>query len=167
MARILVTGSADGLGRLTAAQLLSEGFDVVTHVRDDRRVAAVRELTERGAGVVVGDLADLEETRGVADQVNGLGGVDVVIHNAGVYTGSAVMAVNVVAPYLLTALVERPARLVYLSSGLHAGGTARLTQTDWTSGSSYSDSKLYATTLAAAVARGMPGVFSNAVTPGW
>jgi NAD(P)-dependent dehydrogenase (short-subunit alcohol dehydrogenase family) len=167
MARILVTGSADGLGRLTAAQLLSQGHDVVTHVRNERRKSAVHELTEQGAAVVVGDLADLEETRGVATQVNALGAMDAVIHNAGVYTGAAVMPVNVVAPYLLTALVQRPARLVYLSSGLHRGGHPSLDRADWASGASYGDSKLFVTALAAAVARLAPAVCSNAVDPGW
>ena len=118
---------------------------------------------------MVGDLSDLAQVRGVADQVNALGSMDAVIHNAGVYDGPAVMAVNVLAPYLLTALIERPQRLVYLSSGMHRGGRADLSAVDWTGGTrgSYSDSKLFVTTLAAAVARRWPGVFSNAVDPGW
>ena len=36
-----------------------------------------------------------------------------------------VVAVNVLAPYLLTALINRPARLIYLSSGMHTSGRAR------------------------------------------
>ena len=75
-----------------------------------------------------------------------------------------------VAPYLLTALIQRPQRLVYVSSGMHRGGRAELAGMDW-SGSrrtgSYSDSKLFVTTLAAAVARVWPDVLSNAVDPGW
>ena len=118
---------------------------------------------------VIGDLSDLEETRGVADQVNRLGRMDAVIHNAGVWRAQ-VLPVNVVAPYLLTALIHRPERLVYLSSGMHRGGRASLTGMDWsghrTTGS-YSDSKLFVTTLAIAVARNWPDVFSNAVDPGW
>jgi NAD(P)-dependent dehydrogenase (short-subunit alcohol dehydrogenase family) len=119
---------------------------------------------------VVGDLSDLEETRGVADQVNHLGPMDAVIHNAGVISGPHVLPVNVVAPYLLTALIHRPQRLVYLSSGMHRGGRASLAGMDWggrrTTGS-YSDSKLFVTTLAVAVARIWPDVLSNAVDPGW
>ncbi len=84
--------------------------------------------------------------------------------------GPHVLAVNVVAPYLLTALVHRPERLVYLSSGMHRGGRASLTGLDWgghhTAGS-YSDSKLFVTTLAMAVARIWTDVFSNAMDPGW
>jgi NAD(P)-dependent dehydrogenase (short-subunit alcohol dehydrogenase family) len=75
----------------------------------------VRDLLDRGAAAVVGDLSDLEETRGVAGQVNRLGRMDAVIHNAGVNAGPHVLPVNVVAPYLLTALIDRPQRLVYLS----------------------------------------------------
>ena len=165
MARVLVTGSADGLGRAAAESLLDDGHDVVVHARGAARLAAVGDLLDRGAASVVGDLADPDETRGVAEQVNGLGRVDAVIHNAGVYRGGDVVPVNVVAPYLLTALVHRPRRLVYLTSGMHRGGHAdvgRLRR-----GGSYSDSKLFVATLAAAVARLWPDVPSNAVDPGW
>jgi NAD(P)-dependent dehydrogenase (short-subunit alcohol dehydrogenase family) len=140
------------------------------HARNADRLAAVRDLLDRGAAAVVGDLSDLEQTHGVADQVNRLGRMDAVIHNAGVIRGPHVMPVNVVAPYLLTALIHRPPRLVYLSSGMHRGGRASLTGMDWsghrTTGS-YSDSKLFVTTLAVAVARMWTDVFSNAVDPGW
>ena len=169
-ARVLVTGSADGLGRAAAQTLLEQGHKVVVHARNRARLTAVRDLLDRGAAAVVGDLSDLEETRGVAGQVNRLRRMDAVIHNAGVVGGRQVLAVNVVAPYLLTALIHRPQRLVYLTSGMHRGGRARLTGLDWsghrTTGS-YSDSKLLVTTLAMAVARIWPEVVSNAVDPGW
>ena len=57
--------------------------------------------------------------------------MDAVIHNAGVLGGPQVLPVNAVAPYLLTALIHRPERLVYLTSGMHRGGRARLTGIDW------------------------------------
>jgi NAD(P)-dependent dehydrogenase (short-subunit alcohol dehydrogenase family) len=167
VARVLITGSADGLGRLTAQTLLDGGHDVVVHARSEQRLAAVRDLVERGAAAVAGDLADAEQTRALARQVNELGAMDAVIHNAGVYSGSHVLAVNVVAPYLLTALVHRPQRLVYLSSGMHRGGRADLSRLDWGGRGSYSDSKLFVTALAAAVARRWPDVCSNVVDPGW
>jgi NAD(P)-dependent dehydrogenase (short-subunit alcohol dehydrogenase family) len=170
MARVLITGSADGLGRLTAQTLLDHGHEVVAHVRDHDRLTAVRDLVDRGAAAVVGDLADLDHTRSIAGQVNDLGRMDAVIHNAGVYSGPHMLPVNVLAPYVLTALIDRPRRLVYLSSGMHRSGRPSLTDMDWsglrTTGS-YSDSKLFVTTLAAAVARMWPDVFSNAVDPGW
>jgi NAD(P)-dependent dehydrogenase (short-subunit alcohol dehydrogenase family) len=170
MARIFITGSADGLGRATAQTLLGDGHEVVVHARSEQRLAAVGDLLGRGAAGVAGDLSDQEQTRDVAEQVNRLGRMDAVIHNAGVYTGPAILPVNVVAPYLLTALIDRPGRLVYLSSGMHRGGRAELAGLDWSGRSrtgSYSDSKLFVTVLAAAVARLFPGVVSNAVDPGW
>ena len=169
-ARVLVTGSADGLGRAAAQTLLEQGHEVVVHARNRDRLTAVRDLLDRGAAAVVGDLSDPEETRDVAGQVNRLGQMDAVIHNAGVVGGPQVLPVNVVAPYLLTALIHRPQRLVYLTSGMHRGGRASLTGMDWSghrAAGSYSASKLLVTTLAAAVARIWPDVFSNAVDPGW
>jgi NAD(P)-dependent dehydrogenase (short-subunit alcohol dehydrogenase family) len=169
MARILITGSADGLGRAAAQTLIRDGHEVIVHARSAERLTAVRDLTGRGASAVVGDLADLEQTRAVADQVNQLGGVDAVIHNAGIYSGRLIMPVNVVAPYLLTALV-RTERLVYLSSDMHHGGRPDIAGLDGSgqrATGSYSDSKLLVTTLAVAVARLWPDVYSNAVDPGW
>ena len=101
---------------------------------------------------------------------NAIGPMDAVIHNAGILSGPGVLLVNVVAPYLLTALIQRPRRLIYLSSGMHASASADLTGVDWsgrTSTGNYSDSKLFVTALAAAVARLWPDVISNAVNPGW
>ncbi|MBF5042893.1 SDR family NAD(P)-dependent oxidoreductase [Aggregicoccus sp. 17bor-14] len=170
MARIFITGSADGLGKAAAQTLLDEGHELVVHVRSEKRRASVEALAKRGAAVVVGDLADLEQTRALARQVQKLGPLDAVIHNAGVYTGSSILPVNVVAPYVLTALIPRPRRLVYLSSGMHRGGHTRLEGMDWSgrqASGSYSDSKLFVTALAAAVARLWPEVLSNAVDPGW
>lgn len=169
-ARVLVTGSADGLGHATAGTLLAEGHEVIVHVRSRARLPAVDEFVSRGAVVVIGDLSDPPQIPDLAAQVNAIGPMDAVVHNAGVLSGPEVLVVNVVAPYLLTALMQRPRRLIYLSSGMHAGGRAELAGMDWsggTSSGSYSDSKLFVTTLAAAVARLWPEVISNAVDPGW
>ena len=166
--RVFVTGSADGLGQATARTLLESGHDVVVHARSNDRLDAVRELVDGGAEAVVGDLAELEQTRDVAQQVNAIGPMDAVIHNAGVLHSHDIFQVNVVAPYLLTVLIERPQRLVYLSSGMHRGGHADPRRLDRDAGKvTYSDSKLYLTALAAAVARIWPDVLSNAVDPGW
>jgi NAD(P)-dependent dehydrogenase (short-subunit alcohol dehydrogenase family) len=169
-ARVFITGSADGLGHATAETLLAQGHDVVVHVRSQARMPAVKELVDRGAVATIGDLSDLAQVRDLASQVNAIGPMDAVVHNAGVISGPQVLVVNVVAPYLLTALIRRPRRLIYLSSSMHRGGRASLAGMDWsgrTSTGSYSDSKLFVTTLAAAVARLWPDVFSNAVDPGW
>ncbi|WP_448073565.1 SDR family NAD(P)-dependent oxidoreductase [Georgenia yuyongxinii] len=169
MVRVLVTGSTDGLGLATAETLLSEGHDVIVHARSRQRVAAVRHLLERGARCLVGDLADPAQVRRICDGANRLGPLEAVIHNAGVLAGPTLVPVNVVAPYLMTALI--PARrVVYLSSGMHRGGDARLSGLDWTgraATASYSTSRFLVTTLSFAVARRLPDILSNAVDPGW
>ncbi|EMD98902.1 daunorubicin C-13 ketoreductase [Stutzerimonas stutzeri NF13] len=169
-ARVFITGSADGLGHAAARTLLAEGHEVVVHVRSRARLPAVEEMLEQGAIATIGDLSDVAQIRDLASQVNAIGRMDAVIHNAGIISGSQLLVVNVVAPYLLTALIQRPERLIYLSSSMHRGGRADLAGMDWagrTSTGSYSDSKLFVTTLAAAVARLWSEVYSNAVDPGW
>jgi NAD(P)-dependent dehydrogenase (short-subunit alcohol dehydrogenase family) len=131
---------------------------------------------------VIGDLSSATDTQNVANQVNVLGRMDAVIHNAGAYSTKGrsptaeghptIIAVNALAPYVLTALMERPRRLVYLSSGMHRGGSGSLRDIDWSerrwnSSQAYSDSKFDLTALAFAVARRWPDVLSNAVDPGW
>jgi NAD(P)-dependent dehydrogenase (short-subunit alcohol dehydrogenase family) len=180
--RIFITGSTDGLGRAAAETLMREGHQVVLHARSKQRAAALADIAPRSAGVVTGDLASAVETRALAAQVNKIGRMDAVIHNAGIYRepnrgttaeGHAkLLAVNVLAPYMLTALIERPDRLIYLSSGMHRGGEGSLRDIDWTerrwdTNQAYSDSKLFITALAAAVARRWPKVVSSAVDPGW
>ncbi|BCW80896.1 SDR family NAD(P)-dependent oxidoreductase [Arthrobacter sp. NicSoilC5] len=170
MARIFITGSTDGLGLAAADTLLRDGHEVIVHARSLKRIPAVQHLLDRGAQSVVGDLAILADVRKIAEDVNGIGGIDVVIHNAGVLSGAALLPVNVVAPYVLTALIPGPRRLIYLSSGMHRGGDTGLDGMDWagrTTTASYSTTKLHVTALSAAVARLVPGVASNAVDPGW
>jgi NAD(P)-dependent dehydrogenase (short-subunit alcohol dehydrogenase family) len=169
MSRILVTGSADGLGRAAADTLLSQGHEVVVHARNQGRAADLSDLVDRGAHVVVGDFADRDAVHAIAAELADAAQLDAVVHNAGVWSGHAVMPVNVVAPYLLTALLPGPRRLVYLSSGSHFSGRPVLDGVDWSGRTpgSYGDSKLFVTALAAAVARLRPGVPSNAVDPGW
>lgn len=182
MALVFITGSTDGLGRAAAQSLLDQGHRVVLHARSADRAAALGGLASRSEGVVIGDLQSRDETRSIADQVNAIGRMDSVIHNAGVYTErtrgatpeghAGVLAVNTLAPYLLTALMDRPGRLVYLSSGLHRGGEGPLADLDWTTrpwdpARAYAESKLYVVALALALARRWPDVLSNAVDPGW
>lgn len=183
MARVLVTGSADGLGLLAAGVLAEQGHEVTVHARSRERAGQVRGRWPVKATVVVGDLGSLAGVREVAAQVNAVGRHDAVVHNAGVgyqerrrvETADGfplVFAVNVLAPYLLTALVERPDRLVYLSSGMHRGGDpdvadALWRRRAWNGARAYSDSKLYDAMLAFAVARRWPDVRANSVDPGW
>ena len=182
MASVFITGSTDGLGLAAARTLLDEGHEVVLHARSRKRAAVLADLAPRAKGVAIGDLSSAAETRRVADQVNALGRMEAVIHNAGVYLepgreatpeGHArTLAVNVLAPYLLTAWIDRPSRLIYLSSGLHREGGGSLDDIDWTrrrwnASKAYSESKLYLTAFALAVARRWPDVMSHAVDPGW
>jgi NAD(P)-dependent dehydrogenase (short-subunit alcohol dehydrogenase family) len=183
MARIFITGSSDGLG-LMAAQLLVEwGHDVTLHARNAERAADAHRTLPQASAIVTGDLSRIADMRAVAEEVNALGHHDAVIHNVGVgyreprrirtVDGLAhVFAINVLAPYLLTALIAPPQRLVYLSSGMHNGGDASLNDPEWETrrwdgAQAYSDSKLLDVVLAFAVARRWPRVLSNSVEPGW
>jgi NAD(P)-dependent dehydrogenase (short-subunit alcohol dehydrogenase family) len=170
MARILITGSADGLGQLSAKSLAEQGHQVVLHARNfERGNYAIQKVP--GAGhVITGDLSDIDETRNVAYEANALGRFDAVIHNAGVYQAPArdIFMVNTIAPYILTCLIQQPGRLIYLSSGMHQQGRANLENFKKnTSRISYSDSKLHVVMLCLAVARKWPDVYANAVDPGW
>ncbi|MBX5204331.1 SDR family NAD(P)-dependent oxidoreductase [Rhizobium sp. NZLR1] len=182
MSRIFITGSTDGLGLAAARTLMKEGHDVVLHARSRERAAALADISAAALGIVIGDLASAAETRSIAEQVNAIGRMDAVIHNAGIYLersrgdtpeGHAkTLAVNTLAPYLLTAWITRPDRLIYLTSGMHRSGASALDDIDWktrpwSASQAYSESKLYIATLAAALARHWPDVLSNAVDPGW
>jgi NAD(P)-dependent dehydrogenase (short-subunit alcohol dehydrogenase family) len=182
MASVFVTGSADGLGLLAAQLLVETGHRVVAHARSEARAEETRRRLPGCEAVVVGDLASLAETRTLAEQANRLGRFDAVIHNAGVGLRERlqrtaeglphVFAINVLAPFVLTALVERPQRLVYLSSGMHRGADHSLADLDWRTrrwqgSAAYAESKLCDVLLAFGVARRWPGVLSNAVNPGW
>src|SRR5262245_15450782 len=182
MARIFITGSSDGPGQRAAQLLVASGHDVVLHARNRERARQAIEAAPGALNALVGDLSSIIETRALAEQANSAGPFDAVIHNAGVgYRGpqtetidglERVFTVNVLAPYLLTALIERPRRLVYLSSGMHQGGDPDLTDLQWrrrrwNGAQAYSDSKLFDVALAFAVARLWPRSLSNAVDPGW
>jgi NAD(P)-dependent dehydrogenase (short-subunit alcohol dehydrogenase family) len=183
MARVLITGSADGLGLMAARLLAGEGHAVTLHARSDARAAQARAALPAAEHTVAGDLSSIEGTRQVADQANALGRYDAVIHNAGVGPRepgrietadglSHVFAINVLAPYLLTALITPPDRFVFLSSGTHRDGRADFSDLQWAhrawvSWQAYADSKLFDVVLCFAVARRWPDVLSNAVEPGW
>jgi NAD(P)-dependent dehydrogenase (short-subunit alcohol dehydrogenase family) len=183
MARVFITGSSDGLGRRAAQLLIEQGHQVVLHARNERRGEEALAAVPGAETVVIGDLSSIAQTRSVADQVNQLGSFDGIIHNAGVGYREPqriatedglphVFAVNTLAPYVLTALVQRPKRLVYVSSALHRSGDATLKDLawehrPWQGQQAYSDTKLHDVLLAFAVARRWPDVFSNALEPGW
>jgi NAD(P)-dependent dehydrogenase (short-subunit alcohol dehydrogenase family) len=183
MARVFITGSADGLGKMAAELLIEQGHEVVLHARSKARAEETKRNVPQAQAVVVGDLSSIAQTRSVAEQVNALGAFDAVIHNAAVgyrepqrvetIDGlSHVFAVNTIAPYVLTALISKPKRLIYLSSMLHQNGDPTLEDPTWQSRvwdgeQAYSDTKLHDVLLAFGIARRWPDVLSNALEPGW
>jgi NAD(P)-dependent dehydrogenase (short-subunit alcohol dehydrogenase family) len=160
---VLVTGAATGLGLATALALAADGHEVVVHARNPSRFSDEAVL-ERMRGAIYGDLAKLDETIALAEQANAYGRFDAVIHNAGVFRSPDVLAVNTVAPFVMTALMHKPRRLIYLSSGMHRSGSTTL---QGLAHISYEDSKLHVTTLAMAVANRWDDTVSHAVDPGW
>lgn len=183
MASIFITGSADGLGKMAAQLLVSQGHRVTLHARSPERVNDALAAVPGAAGAIAGDLSSIAATKEIAGQANDLPPFDAIIHNAGIGSSEgkriattdglpAVFVVNTLAPYILTCLMQRPKRLVYLSSGLHSSGDPGLEdltwdQRRWNGYAAYSDSKLFVTTLAFAVARKWNDVYSNSVDPGW
>ena len=183
MARVFITGSSDGLGRLAARILVGWGHRVVLHARDEARGKEAMAAVPGAEAVLTGDLASLAQTRALARQAADAGPFDAVIHNAAVGFREKrrietkdglphVFAVNTLAPYVLTALMPKPCRLVYVGSELHRRGDAESDdllwqRRPWNGHRAYCDSKLHDTMLAFAVARRWPGVASNALEPGW
>jgi NAD(P)-dependent dehydrogenase (short-subunit alcohol dehydrogenase family) len=169
MARVFITGSADGLGQLAARELIADGHQVCLHARNGGRAQDALNGAPGATGALAADLSDIEETKRLAAQVNALGRFDAVIHNAAVYQTHSedILTVNVFAPYILTCLIEQPKRLIYMSSGMHTGGNVNFDSFRSAADITYSDSKLYVLMLAKAIARRWPDVSSNAVDPGW
>ncbi|KAL3476600.1 NAD(P)-binding protein [Aspergillus californicus] len=185
MTRIFITGSSDGIG-LAAAKLLAEqpGNSVVLHARNADRAESTRQAVPNAEEVLVGDLRSISETKKLAEKANALGRshghgpFDTIIHNAGIGYGgtssreitadgiSAVFAVNTLAPYILTCLMDRPtSRLLYMSSDSHYGGDESLRNV--TKSHSYGDSKLHDVMLANAFSRRWGGVQVVSMHPGW
>jgi len=170
MARVFITGSADGLGQLAANALIAQGHQVVLHARNEKRGQDALDRVPGAEDVVTADLTSIDETKQLASKVNELGKFEAVIHNAGVYqaSGEEIFSVNTVAPYILTCLVKRPGRLIYLTSGMHQQGRSKLESFKTNIiRITYSDSKLHVLMLCKAVARRWPQVYANAVDPGW
>lgn len=185
MVRVLITGSADGLGLEAARQLVKRGHTVYLHARNEKRAADARAACPGAAGVLTADLSNLAENRKLADEANAIGQFDAVILNAGMLSGPfrrtpdtgipAMVFVNVVAPYILTCLLHRPKRLVYISSQLHRQGDTSMEDIFWLKRGeasfrdfpAYCDSKLHVLLLANAVARRFKDASVVSVHPGW
>jgi NAD(P)-dependent dehydrogenase (short-subunit alcohol dehydrogenase family) len=181
MVRIFISGSSTGLGLMAGQLLADEGHRVVLHARSRGRAEDARREAPNAEAVVIGDLSTIEGARSVAGQINALGRFDAVIHNAAIgyqeghrLTSNGlphVFAVNTLAPYILTALIQRPERLVYMSSGMHRSAEAHLDdllweKRPWRGSQAYAESKLHDALLAFAMGR-LWDIPSNAVDPGW
>lgn len=167
MSKILITGSSTGLGALAAEQLIKRGHKVFLHARNQNRKKAALDKNPEASGVVIGDLAKRKDVISVAHQVNQLGKFDVIIHNAGVgvsHSNQLISSINLQAPYILTALIPKPKRLIYISSMDSGWGKVDIDHLD---NISYADSKLDLLLLTKKVARLWPKVAVNAVSPGF
>jgi NAD(P)-dependent dehydrogenase (short-subunit alcohol dehydrogenase family) len=170
MAKIFITGSTDGLGLLAAKSLSSQGHEVYLHARNQQRKEEVSENIKEPKGIFVADLSDITQVKQLAKEVNDSGKFDAIIHNAAVYTASGrdIFTVNVLAPYTLTCLIEKPKRLIYVSSDMHLGGQSKLKDLQSNFNNiTYSDSKLQVLMLCKFFARHISDMFINALHPGW
>jgi NAD(P)-dependent dehydrogenase (short-subunit alcohol dehydrogenase family) len=182
MARIFISGSSTGLGFMAAELLVAQGHQVVLHARNAARAEVARRALPKAEAVVVGDLETIAGARALAARVNELGRFQTVIHNAAVGYREGqrlttdglphVFAINTLSAYILSALIEKPERLVYLSSGMHHQADANLDdilwrKRRWNGSAAYAESKLHDAMMAFAIARRWPDVFSNALEPGW
>jgi NAD(P)-dependent dehydrogenase (short-subunit alcohol dehydrogenase family) len=182
VSRVFITGSADGLGLMSARLLAEAGHKVTLHARNTARAQAVDEALPTAEHIVVGDVATIAQMRSVAEQAAATGAFDAVIHPVAVgirepHSETAdglehVFAINVLAPYLITAAMPRPGRLIYLSSSMSSGGDPSLQDPQWkhrrwNGAQAYANSKLFDMMLALGIARRWPDVLVNSVEPGW
>ena len=183
MARIFITGSTRGIGAKTARQLIDLGHEVIVHARNHARAEEAKAQFPDAHGVIVGELDSLASTSAMSARANALGPYDVIIHNAGTGGGvpervqtadgfERIFHTNVIAPYLLTAQMELPRRMIFLTSGVEANAKwfpedLQWSHRRWKGMQAYSDSKLHDLMLALEVAARYPQVISNAVDPGW
>ena len=182
MSRIFITGSSDGIGQAGAKLLADQGHKVFLHARSEARAKEAKDAVPNASGVLVGDISTIAGAKALAAEAKKAGPWDAVIHNAGLGPGApsrmtedgfqSTFAVNSLAPYILTCLMDKPKRLLYLSSGLHYSGSGDFkditwSKRSWSSGQAYNDSKLHDVMLANFVARQWTDVQSCSMDPGW
>jgi len=190
---MLVTGSTDGIGKETTMRLAGMGATVLVHGRSHERgekaLEEIREVTgNEKLGLVVGDLASLDQVRDMAEQVKGRHDrLDVLVNNAGVVSEKRVetedgyeltFAVNHLAPFLLTNLLldllkgSAPSRVITVSSVAHGGAGIDFDDPNlergYTMNRAYAQSKLANLLFTYELARRLEGtsVTANALHPG-
>lgn len=178
MVRIFITGSSDGIGQATAKLLVNQGHQVTLHARNASRADSACAAIPNASSILIGDLSSISDTQKLAASAKAAGPFDAIIHNAGIGYGatssreitadgiSAVFAVNTLAPYMLTCLMDKPtSRLLFMSSDSHYGGDETLRNV--TQSHSYADSKLHDVMLAKAFARRWTDIHVLSMHPGW
>lgn len=163
----VVTGATDGIGRLTAQKLGADGVHVAVHGRTQSKVDAVVAEVEQNGGSARGFVADLSSMSDVrrlgAEILGAYDSIDGLLNNAGTfsgdYTGERVvtsegneysLAVNVLAPFLLTSLLLDRVRAsgsgrILVTSSMSAGAADALSDLQcerWSEHRAYSLSKL-------------------------
>lgn len=183
MSRIFITGSTQGLGFATAQRLMSEGHEVVGHARSGQRAQSLRTALPGLADVLVGDLRSLDDVGDLAAAANASGPFDAVIHNAAMAPDQAeremtedgmpaMLQVNAAAPFVLTSLMDKPTRLIYMGAELATKTKPKLDDLLWESRrwngmKAYAESKLYLLLLATELHEWHPEIAVNSVHPGW
>ncbi|QOP41386.1 SDR family NAD(P)-dependent oxidoreductase [Sulfurimonas marina] len=166
---IFITGSTDGLGLLAAKELIRLGHEVVLHARSKKRLEEVANALPKSAKVLVADLSNMQEVKHLAKELNTLGSFDTIIHNAGVYQApkDLIFKVNVLAPFILSSLLNKPKQMIFINSNMHPHGSISFENLSLESGVDYSTSKLQLLMLALAIGRRVPELYLNSVDPGW
>ena len=169
MSKIFITGSSDGIGYLAAKMLVEEGNEVVLHARNKQRAKELQQKFSQPCQILIADFANTEEIKELAKEVNSLGVFDAIIYNAGVYNASnkLIFQVNVLAPFILTSLINKPKRLIYIGSNMHPQGKLDIQNLALEQGVDYATSKLQLLMLALATAKKLSDVYVNIVDPGW
>jgi len=181
--RALVTGAASGMGRAIAESYAREGATVAVHARNVERCAETLAAIAAEGGSAFAVAADLTDSRAIdtmcAEAIDRLGGIDIVMNNAGVGDYKKVvemeesfwdniMDVNLKAPFLvskftLPTMIEQGTGGVQL---FNASTNAKTADAEWTA---YNTTKHglvgFVRCLAAEV--GPQGIRVNAICPGW
>lgn len=154
---------------MTAKILHEKGHEVFLHAKNQRRAEETAMHFQNKVKVFIADLSDFEEVKKLAREVNSYGVFDVIIHNAGVFHSAhdVIFKVNTLAPYMLTALMHKPKRMIYIGSNMHSSGTEKTENLSLETGVNYSTSKLQVLMLGLAIAKKWSDVCVCIVDPGW
>ncbi|MCG1037688.1 SDR family NAD(P)-dependent oxidoreductase [Polaribacter sargassicola] len=189
MKHILITGSTDGIGKLTALKLAQEGNIIYIHGRSEAKVNnTISEIKDASKNDnvkgIVADFSDLKAVKQMAEQIKKeVSSLDILINNAGVFktplTKTKVgldirMVVNYLAPYLLTENImpvlkqSSEPRIVNLSSAAQSSVKEGILTGNVSIGANevYAQSKLALTMWSFYFARQHPNITTIAVNPG-